>query len=197
MAEEERENQEYERIEREQKAELIKIQKFRKPIFENHFKGLKFSYNSNKDKHIKAKKDCENHYCDINLEDQSCSCEDFKIFNSKYEKYDIRRLCKHLSYIIKDRGLLKRNKNELENFILENLYGNTLGIYFGKLEDDRDYAIIAYRWTKDLFVATPKTNKEGYLMVTWCFEDGQWVAKKGGKKVNNHILKTVVELFKE
>jgi len=197
IAREKKENEEIKRIEREEKFELERIQKYRKSIIESKFSGLKFSYNSNKNNYIKAQKDSEEHYYQISLENQTCNCEEFNIFNSKYEKYDIQRLCVHLNSIIKYRKLLKKNKNELEDFILENIKYNTLGVYIDRLLDDREFAIIVYRWTKDLFVVTPKTNKEGYLIVTWYYENNQWTSKGGGQKVNNQIVKTISNLFEK
>ena len=106
-------------------------------------------------------------------------------------------MCEHLGDIIKYNRLLKKNRNKLEDIILENINGNTLGVYYDKLEDDREFAIVAIGRTRDLYVATPKTNKEGYLMVTWSYKDGQWNAKGGGKKINDQIMKTITNLFEE
>jgi hypothetical protein len=196
-AEAEKEHQEYERREREEKAQLIKIQKSREPIVAKHFIGLEFEYNENKKKHESAQKDCLKHYYDIDLTTQTCSCKDFSLTTSKYKINDIRRLCRHLNDVIIGRELLKKHKDILKDFILKNIKGNTQGIYFDKLEDGRPYGIITYSWTKDLFIATPKTNKEGYLMVNWYYKNNEWNTDKGGKKYNNQIKKKIIEFFKE
>lgn len=192
---EERESQEYKRLKHQEEAEQIRIQNYRKPIIKSMFRGINFEYNANKANHNRAKQECKDHYLAVNTEDQTCNCEDFKVFNSTHQKFDIRRLCYHLSNIIRYQNLLKRSKNELEHHILENLKGNTLGVYFGKLYDNRDFAIIAYGWTTDLFVATPKVTKGGYVTVTWSYKGDQWSSKNGGKKINEQILKTITEVF--
>lgn len=195
IAQEAKEQKEYERIERERSIELNNIQKSRQPVIDNKFGGINFEYNSNKNNHLRAKNDCENHYYNISLENQTCSCDNFKSLNAKFEKFDIRRLCKHQWQIIKDRKLFKKNKNELEDFILENLFWNPSGIFRSRLEDDKEFAIISFYQRKELYVATPKTNKDGYLLVSWDYEKGEWSAKKGGKKVNDQVLQVIAELF--
>ncbi len=197
VAEQEIKAKEFEKIEQKRQAEFNKIQEYRKPIIEKYFTGLKFKYNANKAYHAAARKDCDNRYYDTNLYEQTCNCEAFKTHNYQYEKFDIRRQCMHLSLIIRLRNLTKRNKDDLEDFIIKNAKESVIGIYFTKLKDGRPFAVIAYDRTTDLFVATPKIHSDRFIMVKWTHKNKIWLSNKGGKKHNNEVLETLVKLFKK
>lgn len=191
----EKASRENERKERKEQALFVRSQKTRQPIIEKHFIGLEFEYNANKKNHEYAKKDCENSCYAVDLKNQTCSCDDYLRKKSQYKLNDIRRLCRHLNEVIIDRKLLKKNKDSLKNFVLQNIKGNPLGIYFDKLDNEKPYAIVAYSWTRALFVATPKTNKDGFLMVYWRHENDEWTANKGGRIHNSQIGAKITDFF--
>jgi hypothetical protein len=88
-----------------------------------------------------------------------------------------------------------RDKNILKDFVLENVKGSLLCVYIGELKENKSYCILVYSWTRNIFVATPKVNKIGFMMVRWNVQDKIWTANAGSYAYNKKIKAKLDELF--
>ncbi len=195
IAEEEKEQKTYEEERKKEEAELKKAQKYFSKKINKNFKTVYFEYNQNKTKLESAIKEANNHYYDIDIINQTCSCPEYISENYKYDMNDVRRLCTHLNRIITQHKILKKSKDKLDQFILENLKYGILGVYKRKIGNNLDFAIILYNWSKNISVVTPKTNKDGFIMVEWKIEDNNWNPNRGGKKINEQIRVFIEKQF--
>lgn len=186
---------EFEKERKKEKAEIESVQKYFLELITDDFTTIRFDYNQNNSKMEGAIKEARNHFYDIDIINQTCACTDYTSDRYKYEKNDIRRLCPHLSKIIQQRGLIKRSKNKLDQFILETFEFGIFGIMKGKISDDLEFLIIIYNWSKNIFVVTPKTNIDGFQMIEWKNEDNEWVPARGGKKINDQIKPIINKYF--
>ena len=65
----------------------------------------------------------------VNLEDMTCTCNDFYEIRTNFPKYDIRRFCKHIRYAISKRGL-DNQLPEYAQYIFNDPYSYKLKQYF-------------------------------------------------------------------
>jgi hypothetical protein len=191
---------EREQIMREQQEEARRkqiktIMSERKPVIEKYFTGMTFELNKNKRNHARAQQQAEQDYFNIDIDAQVCNCKDFQNVTSRFELYDVRRLCSHLYYAIWLNNLLKSKTDYLDNFVLQNIRRDFWGIHFFADDENGRFAIIAYRDWIGLDIAIPKNNGEGYVMSRWKFEDGVWLGSGGSKRLQQIVRIKLENLF--
>jgi hypothetical protein len=177
------------------RAQIKTIISERMPVIQQYFTGMTFELNRNKRNHERARQQAEQDYFNINIDAQVCNCNDFQDATSRYEPFDVRRLCSHLYYAIWRNNLLKSKTDCLDNFVLQHIRRDFWGIYFFADDDNGRFAIIAYRDRIELDVAMPKHSGEGYVMSRWKLEDGEWLASGGSKRFQQTVRIKLENLF--
>ncbi len=180
-----------------ERQKLRRVQQARAAALRTHFGGLGFKFNANKARHSAAQRAAETHYCQIDLENQACSCEDFANRHAEYPTWDLRRLCSHLSYLFSDHSLLARSSDPLHQFILEELPHDVAGVYIGPLVEGKNFGVVVHQDKTTVSVATPRVRGEGFVKTMWNFRDSAWSSVSCSKTFAQAIQEKLTDLLPE
>lgn len=189
------EQENFEEQEAVRQKQLQRVISRRKPVIENYFSGLSFEFNKNSGNHERASRNVKKNFYSINLYAQTCNCKDFLDKKIMFELNDVRRLCSHLHYIIRDYDLLKRKKDPLEDLLLKKMKRDVWGVHYFSGENNTRFAIIAYLNILELDVAMPRARGDGFTMTRWRYNDGEWTGSGGSSQLQTVVRTRLEELF--
>jgi hypothetical protein len=189
----EQENFEEQEVVRQKQLQRVISQ--RKPVIEKYFSGLSFEFNKNSGNHERANQNTKKNFYNINLYAQTCNCKDFLDKKIMFELNDVRRLCSHLHYGIRDYDLLKRKKDPLEDLLLKKMKRDVWGVHFFAGENNTQFAIIAYLHILELDVVMPRARGDGFTMTRWRYKDGDWSGSGGSSQLQTVVRTKLEELF--